>query len=385
MKNTKPSVLTSLLGDLSQTAALEFTDARTMPPQLYHETDILQLEVDEIFKQEWICIGRTADILQAGEYFTYELTDQPIFAVRQKDNSIAAFANVCAHRCAKLLEGKGRSNKIVCPYHSWTYELDGQLIGAPYMEQNKKFDKSQYRLAPIRIELWEGFIYVNLNPDASPVADQLDGLKEIVGQYRMADYVPVIQQTEVWNTNWKCLFENFMDGYHIHSVHRDSFSKHGCSEDNTTLFPGNGQYTYHYIDRDPEKAWASADKSNTWLSEDFRSRVILAGVFPAHTFQLQPDLLWYLSIMPQGVGQVRIKWSASIPQEILASSPDSEKHIAGIRNLLNKVNSEDRPTVENLYRASASDLARQGPMSHLERNVYEFTRYLARRLTNKES
>ena len=368
------------LSDLSSTAALDFADARTLPPKLYHDAEILQLEIDQIFKQEWICIGRSADIPNAGEYLTFDIIDQPVFAIRQDDQSIAAFANVCAHRCAKLLYKKGQSRRIVCPYHSWTYNMDGQLIGAPYMEQNEKFDKSQYRLAPVRLELWEGFIYVTLNPDASSVAERLKEFQEIVGQYHMADYVPVIQQEEVWNTNWKCLFENFMDGYHIHNVHRDSFSKHGCSEDSTTLFPGNDHFTYHFIDRDPSKDWASADESNTWLSEEFRSRVILAGLFPGHTIQLQPDLLWYLSIMPQGVGQVRIKWSASIPEEILASSPDREQHITGIRDLLTKVNSEDKPTVENLFQATASDLAKQGPMSHLERNVYEFTRYLARRL-----
>ena len=383
MKKTETSALPDVLDDLFRTAELDFADARTLPPKLYHDSDILQLEINQIFKQEWICIGRTADIPEPGEYFTYELIDQSIFAVRQKDNSIAAFANVCAHRCARLLDGQGRSSKIVCPYHSWTYELDGQLIGAPYMQQNINFDKSKHRLAAVKMEIWEGFIYVNLNPEASPVAEKLSGLQQIVGQYRMANYVPVIQQTEVWDTNWKCLFENFMDGYHIHSVHKESFSKHGCSEDHTTLFSGDDQYTYHYIDRDPDKAWASADKSNTWVSDEFRSRVILAGIFPAHTIQLQPDLLWYLSIMPQGVNQVRIKWSASIPQETLASSPDSEKHIAGIHDLLTQVNSEDKPTVENLYRSSASDLALQGPMSHLERNVYEFTRYLARRLINE--
>ncbi len=384
MNNANTVTETAALDELIATAALDFSSARTLPPRLYHDQDILQLEVDRIFKQEWNCIGRTADIPNPGEYITFDIIDQPVFAIRQKDNSVLAFANVCAHRCAKLLSGTGQSSRIVCPYHSWTYALDGQLIGTSYMEQNKRFDKSDYRLTPIRIEIWEGFIYVTLNPDINPVTERLCELHEVVGQYRMADYVPIIQNEEVWDTNWKCLFENFMDGYHIHSVHKESFSQHGCSEDNSTFFAGNNHFTYHHINRDPTKAWSAADKANTWVTKEYRSRVILAGLFPSHVFQLQPDLLWYLSIMPQGVGRVRIKWSASIPEEILASSPDREQHIARIRNLLEKVNSEDRPTVEDLYHATASDLARQGPMSHLERNVYEFTRYLARLLVEQD-
>ena len=250
----------------------------------------------------------------------------------------------------------------------------------PSWRQNNKFAKSEYKLTPIRLEIWEGFIYVTLNPDAESITQRLAELQQIVGQYRMGEYIPIIQRDEVWNTNWKCLFENFMDGYHIHSVHKESFSKNGCSEDNTTLFAGNGHYTYHHIDRDPDKVWAKADSTNTWVTDEYRSRAILAGMFPSHTMQLQPDLLWYLSIMPEGVGQVRIKWSAAIPEEVLAAAPDREQHISQILDLLYQVNGEDKPTVENLFIASASDFARQGPMSHLERNVYEFTRYLARHL-----
>ena len=372
-----------VLDDLHRTAALGFDNARTAPPGIYHDPGLLELEVMNIFKKEWICVGRAAEIPKTGDYLTYDIVDQPIFVIRQKDKSISAFANVCAHRCSKLLSGKGHSSRISCPYHSWTFDLEGQLIGAPYMDRNKNFNKADYHLAQVRLEEWEGFIYVTLNNDVDPVSGRLRGLQEIVGQYRMAGYEPVIEAEEVWDTNWKCLFENFMDAYHIHRVHKESFGKNGNSEDHTTLYAGDQHFTYHSVDRDPDKPWASAHKSNTWLGKEYRSRIMLLGLFPNHTIQLQPDLLWYLSIMPRGTGQVRIRWSAAIPGEILADLPDREKHIVGIRDLLTKVNSEDRPTVENVFRATASELARQGPMSHLERNVYEFNRYLARKLTEE--
>ena len=150
--------LKAVLDDLRRTAALDFSAARSAPPSVYHHPGFLALEADKIFKQEWICVGRTAEIPGTGDYLTYEIIDQPVFVIRQKDQSIAAFANVCAHRCAKLLSGKGCSSRISCPYHSWTYALDGQLIGAPYMEQTPGFDKADYQLAPVRSEIWEGFI-----------------------------------------------------------------------------------------------------------------------------------------------------------------------------------------------------------------------------------
>jgi choline monooxygenase len=372
--------LETVLDDLRRTAALDFSASRSAPPSIYHHPDLLSLEVDKIFKQEWICVGRTEEIPNTGDYLTYEIIDQPIFVIRQKDKSIAAFANVCAHRCAKLLNGKGRSIRISCPYHSWTYELDGQLIGAPFMEETQGFDKSDYRLASVRLEIWEGFIYVTLNNELAPVSERLKGLHEIVGQYRMADYEPVFEGDEIWDTNWKCLVENFMDAMHIHRVHKDSFAKDGIAESRTTCFEGDPYFTWHHIEADSDSGRGFAHESNTWLSDEFCSRILLLGLFPNHTIQLQPDMLWYLSIMPHGMGQVRIRWRVSIPREILDNSPDRKKHIADVKELLIQVNSEDRPVVEGIFKATASSSAKAGPMSHLERNVYEFDRYIARKL-----
>jgi choline monooxygenase len=372
--------LREVLDDLRRTAALDFSSARSAPPSIYHHPGLLALEAEKVFKQEWICVGRTEEISNVGDYRTYEIIDQPVFVIRQKDKSIAAFANVCAHRCAKLLDGKGCSTRICCPYHSWTYALDGQLIGAPYMDQTQGFDKADYHLAPVRSEIWEGFIYVTLNNELAPVAERLKGLQEIVGQYRMADYEPVFEGEEIWDTNWKCLVENFMDAMHIHQVHKNSFAKYGSGEDRTTCFEGDSYFTWHRLEGNPNSDRGSAHESNTWLTEEYRSRILLLCLFPNHTIQLQPDLLWYLSIMPHGTGQVRIRWRVSIPPEILGNAPDREKHIADVKALLTQVNSEDRPTVEGVFQATASDLAQAGPMSHLERNVYEFNRYIARQL-----
>jgi phenylpropionate dioxygenase-like ring-hydroxylating dioxygenase large terminal subunit len=248
------------------------------------------------------------------------------------------------------------------------------------MDQTPGFDTSDYHLVSIRSEIWEGFIYVTLNDQLESVAERLKGLHEIVGQYRMADYEPVFEGDEIWGTNWKCLVENFMDAMHIHRVHKNSFAKDGIGEDRTTCFEGDPYFTWHHIEANNDSGRGFAHESNTWLSDEFRSRILLLGLFPNHTIQLQPDLLWYLSIMPQGMDQVRIRWRVSIPREILENSPDREEYIAGIKALLIQVNSEDRPVVEGLFQATASNFAKAGPMSHLERNVYEFDRYIARKL-----
>ena len=226
--------------------------------------------------------------------------------------------------------------------------------------------------------------HVTLNDELPPVTERLQGLQKIAGQFRMADYEPVFEGDEVWDTNWKCLVENFMDALHIHRVHKDSFAKNGAPEGRTTCFAGDDYFTYHHIEADPKVGRGYAHESNTWLTEEYRKRILLLCLFPNHTIQLQPDLLWYLSIMPQGTDQVRICWRVSIPQEILADVEDREEHIARAKALLVKVNAEDRPTVEGVFQATASDLAQQGPMSYLERNVYEFNRYIARKVLKED-
>ena len=196
----------------------------------------------------------------------------------------------------------------------------------------------------------------------------------------MADYVPVFVQEETWNTNWKCLVENYMDAYHVHRVHKDSFGKHGSSEAQTTLLDGEDAFSYHYVLEDEGPKAVAAHPDNTWLKGDNRHRTYLINIFPSHTMQLQPDMLWYLSILPAGYDKVSIRWAVSIPAEILAAAGDKKAYIDEVMSLLHKVNSEDRPVVESVFRTTRSPEAVQGPLSYLERNVWQFGRYLARNL-----
>ncbi len=121
-----------------------------------------------------------------------------------------------------LLEGAGScSGKIVCPYHAWTYNTEGRVIGAGHMGgRDPVFDKKQFTLPELRTEIWQGWIYVTINPHAPPVSSLLSDLLPVVERYQMEGYIPVVQQDHVWNTNWKLLNENFMEGYHLPVAHK---------------------------------------------------------------------------------------------------------------------------------------------------------------------
>ncbi len=370
-----------LLQLLAENANASFDAAKSLPPATYHSSRILKLEREHLFRKEWICLGRTAEIPQQGDFLCRDIVNAPVFVVRQRDDSVKAFANVCVHRSSRLLSGTGHVSRISCPYHSWTYELDGQLIGAPFMDKTPGFDVANHKLKELACETWQGFIYVSLQADPEPVGERLGALTELVGDFRMANYVPVFSEEETWNTNWKCLVENFMDAYHLHRVHKKSFGKYGSSEDQTHLFTGEDAFTYHYVQEDEGPRSVNAHPDNSWLQGPDRRRTWLINIFPSHVMQLQPDMLWYLSILPDGLDKVNIRWAVSIPAEILEGAKVGQAIIDEVMELIRQVNSEDRPIVENVFRATASPDAVQGPLSYLERNVWEFGRYLARRLT----
>jgi choline monooxygenase len=372
----------SIFRELADHAALPFESARMLPLETYRSEDVLTAERERIFASGWICVGRTVDLPNKGDYLTAELplvrntltTDD----TAGHRSEIAAFDNVCVHRGARLLDGCGTQARLTCPYHAWVYRLDGQLIGGPYMTQTADFDATNHRLVGLAIEVWEGFIFVNQDPNAESLPPKLTGLTEVVSSFNMAGYVPVHSQVDVWATNWKLLVENFMDAYHIFKVHKGTFAKNGDNTLDTTMFPGTSDWAHHRVVHDGGDDICHAD--NTSLVGDMRKAVVLAAVFPCHVMQLQGNWLWYLQITPLGTDRCRIRWDVSVAPEMLAAQPDPAAYIARVLDLLNAVNAEDQPIVEGLRRSVESPQFPRAPFSYLERNVYDFDRYVATRL-----
>lgn len=378
-----------LVTTIQALAQLPLNRGRTLPREAYLSEALHRHEIDNLFQRQWICIGRSAQIPDPGDYLTFELVGHPLVAVRQKDGQILTFANICLHRCARLLsQSQGHAGRISCPYHSWTYDIDGRLVGAPFMKDTPDFQTGDFRLRKVTCEIWEGFIYVNLAQDPAPLADQLEGLQAMLGPFRLENYVPIIETDEVWDANWKCLAENFMDSYHIHRVHKDTFGPYGASEEYTTILDGEPAFSYQYVDADPSTRTSAAHEverpmahpDNTWLQSPWRERTVVAAVFPAHTMQVEADMLWHMTMQPLGTHRLKVRWWAAVPAEILASLPNKPEYLAGLTQFLEQVNAEDKTIVENVFHSMQSSLAQPGPLSYLEKNVVEFGRYISRSL-----
>ena len=373
--------LDSLIEELSVLAKGPLAKARVMPRQVYLSEELLAREEERIFHKEWLCAGREDDIPEVGDFITYQIGRQPIIVVRLSDRSIHAMANVCRHRMMRLVEGRGNAKRFACPYHGWTYRIDGQLIGAPHMECTAGFDKNQVALPAIRCESWGGWIYVTLNSESESVADRLHALEPVVSKYRMERYVGIFSEDHEWNTNWKLLCENFMEGLHLPVAHRSTVGQDFPVQD--TVFDSRGAFdgfTYQYFTKPDASLIGLAHARNRKLRGDWRKTSVMPTVFPSHMYVLAPDHLWYLSVQPKGPDKVSIRYGAALAPEVFKHHPNVKSFINEVRRMLDQVQEEDRILVEAIFKGAQAPLTRRGPLSWLEREIHEFIQYLARHL-----
>ncbi|MEM7294718.1 MAG: SRPBCC family protein, partial [Pseudomonadota bacterium] len=322
-----------------------------------------------------------------GDYLTHNVGGISVLVIRQEGGDIAAFVNACAHRFACLMpDAHGRSKQLRCRYHAWTYNTAGQLIRAPYMEMKDGFDVSQHKLRPLFCEVWEGFVYVSLSESPSvSLADALAPFSEnVVGRFDMGCYKTIMRETMVWDANWKNLIENFTESYHVPIAHGKTFAMHNkpltdyiCGED-------SDYYGYHRAVQEASTGRGAAHPDNNRLEGEWRRMMVDFCVFPCHLVTLLGDYLWYISVQPSGVDKMEATWGVAVPAEVLGdvAPEDYENWLQEFRHFMDVANDEDKPLVEALFQGSKSPLLPQGAYNPIERNLWQFVRYLARRCCN---
>ncbi|WP_027896097.1 aromatic ring-hydroxylating oxygenase subunit alpha [Zestomonas thermotolerans] len=376
-----PPPVAEIIAKLQKSCDLDFSDAHAMPPEVYTSEAFLELEQEHIFRSQWICVGRASRLQKPGDYLTYEIAGQPVLVLCDNQQQIRAFSNVCLHRMAVLLQGSGTVRSIVCPYHAWGYDLEGKLRGAPLMEQQGGFCKSDYQLPSVRCEVWQGWIYVTLNDDLPPVKEHLKELEALIGHYHMENYVETFQEDHVWDCNWKILAENFMESYHLPMLHRGTVGPHSRLEE-MECPPGLEAFNYHWITKEASLPIGNAHPDNQHLEGHWRKTTALLCLYPSHLITLTPGYFWYLILQPEGVGKVRIRYGGGLSPEFV-NDPKGQEYMDELKVLLDKVNAEDRMGVESVMRGVSSPLAKPGHLSHLERPNFDFARYILKQVSRK--
>ena len=361
--------------ELHANVAVPFTAARAMPKSVYTSPAFLAQEQAHSFATEWLCAGRAESLPNPGDYLTMEIAGEPVIVLRDAGGTLRAMSNVCRHRMSTLLQGRGNTRAIVCPYHAWTYNLDGTLRGAPAMGQNAAFCKTDIALPQVRCEEWLGWIMVSRNPDAVSPHERLRDVAALVGYLDMATYTETFREEFSWATNWKVLAENFMESYHLPVCHAGTIG--GSVDLNLMTCPeGTDAFNYHWIVKNDAVPLALAHPDNTRLTGDQRRITWLLAIYPALLITLTPGYFWYLSLTPDGPGQVKVLFGGGMSADYMAD-PAAPAHLAQVKALLDAVNIEDKSCTEKVYRGLMSALSAPGPLSHLERPNYEFATYLA--------
>ena len=368
----------SAAAELQASVSVPFAQARAMPKSVYTSAEFLDREQDHIFRKDWLCAGRAEALPDPGDYLTMQIAGEPVIVLRDRAGAIRAMSNVCRHRMSTLLEGRGNTRAIVCPYHAWTYNLDGTLRGAPAMGNNETFCKTDIALPQVRCTVWQGWIMVTLNPDAPDPALALRDVDTLVGYLDMSSYRETFRETFRWATNWKVLAENFMESYHLPVCHAGTIG--GTVDLNQMTCPeGFPAFNYHWIIKNNSLPLTLAHPSNTTLTGDQRRITWLLSIYPSLLITLTPGYFWYLSLTPDGPGHVNVLYGGGMSADWV-QDPQAEGYLAQLRALLDDVNDEDKGCTERVYRGLCAGMSEPGPLSHLERPNFEFAQWIAGRV-----
>ena len=194
-------------------------EASHAPGLIYASPDVYRLEVERLFRRDWLLVGREEELPEPGDDTTLRIADEPIIVARGRDDDLHAFYNMCAHRGVEVVQGSGRARSFACPYHGWTYDLDGRLLGAGYMKDCVGFDAASERLRPLRLDTWRHNGFVSFDPAAPPLAEHVAEFEQDFAFLRPDACWLGNRLTLVLDCNWKFVPENLIDFYHVGVLH----------------------------------------------------------------------------------------------------------------------------------------------------------------------
>lgn len=299
------SLLTDAFFDSFASSTRDTLEAETLPPECYTSEEFYRFEQAALFQREWLCVGRLEWLEKPGDYFTATCAGEPIIVAMDRDRQVHAMSAVCQHRAMLVAEGHGNCRSFVCPYHHWTYDLDGKLVGAPAMNRTCNFDKASASLPKLRMEIWHGFVFVNLDEEADPLVPRLAGLESVVANYRFADLRgPRPMEAAVLPWNWKVMLENNNDGYHANKLHQGPL--HDFVPSSLASFPELPGDTAGYYRLNgtlhPDASFNATQRAVfpvfPDLTEEERNRLLFVNLPPSLSLVVMSDTVLYLIIDP---------------------------------------------------------------------------------------
>ncbi len=354
-----------------------------LAPWTYRNAELFDLEMDTLIKRNWQLVGHVSELTGRGDYITFDAAGERALVLRDEGGDVRAFHNVCRHRGSRVVEGeRGRcARSIVCPFHGWTYNLDGSLKNTPAPNTFGNLDKSRHGLVPLDLEVWNGFVFVRFAGNGPSLAEQLAPVDHLVAPYRMAEVVPFGERYRTeYDYNWKIIHDVDNEGYHVPMAHPSLQQLYGRTYQD--LETGGVVYSTGVVDDRPARLW-SVDKYKRLLPDfghlpaDHKRLWLYVGVYPNMVFAIYPDMLEFYMTVPVGVQRTAIVGRSY-------ALPDDRREVRVSRYLNHRVNMltdrEDRNLCKWLQEGVRSSVFPVDMLSDLEHGVVGFHRRIKRHL-----
>lgn len=352
------------------------TQARQMPGFAYTSRELFQQEKHRIFRRTWLCLGREEQVAQAGDYFTLDIMGDPIVVTRDKSGEVRAFLNMCRHRGVPVVEGQGNARGFSCPYHAWYYDLEGRLLAAPHMGQSD-VSLEDWRLRPMRVATWRGWIFGSFNLDVEPFADFLAPLEDDLEWFKSAECRLADKVVLTIDCNWKLLLENLIDIYHVPVLHGGSFGAFLKSARDSITFKllPNGGWRYDQEARPHSKGGRQLFPTLPWLEGQGEGTSHKAGIFPNLNLSLRYDSLRMWQVWPIDIDKTELHMYSLLTPSAFDQPGFRENYEEYKKFILSAIVDEDGPMVVRLQQAMQSDFYVPGPFSHMEGAAHHLMRH----------
>jgi len=281
----------------------------TLPQRYFVSPEVFAEEEGAIFERQWVCVGHQSQLAQSGDYLTAEVAGESVLLVRDQAGAIGAFYNVCRHRGTRLCEAAvGHSAAIQCPYHAWTYALDGRLVGAPHMDAVEGFRKADYSLGLVRLGIWEGFLFVTLTEEAASLEEMFTPLAGKFTHWNLPNLRSGRRVEYDVRANWKLIFENYSECYHCPGVHPmlSRVSPYDSAENDLTAGPFLGGFMKISRGASLTMSGRACALPVGEISAEEHTRVFYYSIFPNMLLSLHPDYVMVHQLWPQTPDRTRI-------------------------------------------------------------------------------
>lgn len=339
--------------------------ASTIPSAWYVDPAFHAVDREAVFARSWQCVGRATEVSEPGMFITATVADDPVLVVRDKAGTLRAFFNVCRHRGGPLATApSGCVKALTCQYHGWTYLLDGSLRGVPRWDRVDLFDKKEYGLLPLRVETWQGFVFVNLDTAAAPLAETMRGIAERIAPLRL-DALSFVKRVDYEVAcNWKVYVDNFLEGYHVPYVHPELMKLYDFRQYATEV---SDHWSVQWSPLAPGDApYAIRPGDNAYYF----------CVFPNFMLNLLPGRLQTNLVVPLGPDRCRVEFGFHY---LDTDGAAARRAIADDLDYSDRVQHEDIDICERVQRGLASRAYDRGRFSvEAEQGVHHFQLLLKR-------